>query len=351
MILVAIDPHKATHVVAGVDASTGHVRGERAFASTHAGVRLLRKWAIDLAAGDELVYAVEDNRYLTRRLESELSYGRARVIRVPPKLTAQRRQRERERGKSDAIDARAIARAALEQGVGSLSEATFDPAIEDLRVLIVYRDALVRERCREILRLRGLLFDLSPEFEGAITRTQWQRLPVLGRVEAFLAAQPASAATDIAARHTRRMRGLFDELAELQQMLDAIVEQTYPSLVDIPGCGVISAASLIARTAPAERFPTAGHFARHAGVAPLPAGSGQSSRLRRDPGGNRQVNAALHTIAMTQSMFYEPAQEYIARKQQEGKTRRAAMRCLKRHIARRVWREMVATERLRRGSA
>jgi transposase len=138
-------------------------------------------------------------------------------------------------------------------------------------------------------------------------------------------------------RRTRKARGLEREIT-------ALVEARAPELLTLQGCGPLTAAQLIAETAGARRFTTDAKFARLAGVAPVPASSGKRVRYRLDRGGNRQLHCALHRIAVTQGKTHEPAQVFLARKQSEGKSRREALRCLKRHLARRVWQLLVQSE-------
>jgi transposase len=139
-------------------------------------------------------------------------------------------------------------------------------------------------------------------------------------------------------RRTRRVVELGREIA-------ALVCARAPGLLDVEGCGALTAARLIAETAGAARFASDAKFARLAGVAPIPASSGDRTRHRLDRGGNRRLNCALHRIAVTQGRCHAPAREFLARKQAEGKTRREALRCLKRHLARRVWRLLLKIER------
>lgn len=134
---------------------------------------------------------------------------------------------------------------------------------------------------------------------------------------------------------------------DLEHEIGALVKARAPQLLDLTGCGILTAAKLIAETAGAERFATDAKFARLAGVAPVPASSGKRVRHRLDRGGNRQLNCALHRIAVTQGNFHEPARQFLAKKQAEGKSRREAIRCLKRHIARRVWRLLTDSEKER----
>ncbi len=135
-----------------------------------------------------------------------------------------------------------------------------------------------------------------------------------------------------------RCRSLTRTILELERELGAQTSETAPSLLALPGCGPLSAAKLLGEIGPIDRFDTDAQLARHAGVAPLQASSGKHQRHRLDRGGNRQLNCALHRIAITQGRVHPPARAYLERKQAEGKSRREALRCLKRHLARRVWR-------------
>jgi transposase len=131
---------------------------------------------------------------------------------------------------------------------------------------------------------------------------------------------------------------------ELEAEIAALVDERAPQLLELKGCGVLTAAKLLAETAGAGRFTSDAKFARLAGVAPVPASSGKRTRYRLDRGGNRQLNCALHRIAVCQGRVHPPAREFLARKQAEGKSRREALRCLKRHLARRVWRLLIDSE-------
>ena len=134
----------------------------------------------------------------------------------------------------------------------------------------------------------------------------------------------------IAARTTR--------IRELESELAGLVACYAPQLLAEPGCGALTAAKLIGEIAGAERFSSAAKLARTGGVAPIPASSGQTSRHRLDRGGNRQLNCALHRLAINKGNWDPETAAYLARKQPEGKSRKEALRCLKRHLARRVWR-------------
>src|SRR5665647_2165113 len=157
---------------------------------------------------------------------------------------------------------------------------------------------------------------------------------------AFTGDARLDAQSRIARELVARCRTLSAEISGLGREIAVLTEELAPELLALPGCGALSAASLVGETAGAERFASAARFAMHAGVAPLPVSSGQSNRHRLNRRGNRQLNAALHRIALTQLRMHEPAQAFVARKRAEGKSTREALRCLKRHLARIVWREL-----------
>jgi transposase len=126
-------------------------------------------------------------------------------------------------------------------------------------------------------------------------------------------------------------------ILELERELAERIEVLAPRLLELVGCGPLSAAKLLCEIGPIERFRSDAQLARHAGVAPLDASSGKQQRHRLDRGGNRQLNCAMHRIAVTQGRVYPPARAYLERKQGEGKSRREALRCLKRQLARTVY--------------
>jgi transposase len=264
-------------------------------------------------------------------------------VRVPPKLMAPERRAGRMRGKSDPIDALAVARAALR-----------DPRLDhprpgeqrlrELKLLVDHRDDLIDERRRAQQRLRCHLHDLDPTLAvplGALDRGVW-----LDRLRRRLAGLEQTAQVRIARELVGRCRSLSRTILELDRDLQAAATQTAPGLLRLPGCGAISAAKLLGEIGPIERFDSDAQLARHAGVAPLEASSGKHRRHRLDRGGNRQLNCALHRIAITQARVHPPARAYLERKQAEGKSRREAVRCLKRQLARAVFNTLKASPAL-----
>jgi transposase len=338
VIVIGVDPHKQSHTAAAVDDASGELRGERTVKARRAGHAQLLEWA--RALGGERLWALEDCRHVSVSLERFLLGSGERVVRVPPKLMAGARRSARQRGKSDAIDALAVARAALREP--GLPAAKLAGGSREIRLVLDHREDLVGERTRIQQRLRWHLHELDAELEipaGALDRHVW-----LKRVAGRLARREQTVQVRICRELVRRIAELTRRERELERELASLVAVQAPALLELPGCGVLTAAKLIGEIAGADRFVNEAQLAMHAGAAPLPASSGNRQRHRLNRSGNRQLNCALHRIAITQGRHHPPAQAYLARKQAEGKTRKEALRCLKRHLARTVYRTLSATE-------
>jgi len=342
VIVLGIDPHKKSHTAVAVEHTTGELLGELTIPAGVRGHERLLSWARGL--GEERCFALEDCRHVSGRLERFLLERGERSLRVPPKLMAHTRASSRSRGKSDAIDAAAVARAALREP--TLPEARLDGPERELRLLSDHRADLVAERSRIQARLRWHLHDLELALEvppKALDRTCW-----LDRLDEALAGLDGVQAR-IARELASRSRVLSAEIDALEREIRVLASALAPELLALPGCGALTAASLVGETGGAERFRSEARFAMHAGVAPLPAASGCRQRYRLNRRGNRRLNAALHRMAVTQMRMHPPAQAFLARKRAEGKSTREALRCLKRHLARTVWHALRAAEIRRQG--
>lgn len=341
MIVIGADTHKATHTCAAVDGASGQLAGELTAPARKPGFAELLAWGRELDS--ERIWAIEDCRHVSGALERFLVAAGERVVRVPPKLMGESRRAGRRAGKSDPIDALAVARAALREGPETLPAAHLDEEALELKLLLDHREDIVSARTADQQRLRWHLHDLWPELElpaGCLDRLSW-----LDRLYGKLARAEQSARVRVARELVVEIRRRTRRATELEAEIAALVEERAAALLELKGCGVLTAAKLVAETAGAERFSSEAKFARLAGVAPVPASSGKRVRHRLDRGGNRQLNCALHRIAVCQGRTHPPAREFLERKQAEGKSRREALRCLKRHLARRVWRLLVESER------
>jgi transposase len=328
MIVIGLDVHKQSVTAVAVD-EAGRPLEEKVIP---AGSDELLEWAAALDA--ERLWAVEDCRQLTGWLERQLLAVGEELVRVPPKLTVPERRAGRTRGKSDPIDALAIARAALREP--SLSKPRADERVyRELKLLVDHRDDVVDQRRRTQQRLRWHLHQLDPTFEVPLRRLD--RASHLERVGRWLARREQELQVRLAHELVATIRQLNRAITELDQELEQRTAEVAPALLELPGCAALTAAKLLAEIGPVDRFKSDAQLARHGGVAPLEASSGRTQRHRLDRGGNRQLNAALYRIAITQSRCYAPARDYLERKRAEGKSRREAIRCLKRLLIRVVF--------------
>jgi transposase len=339
MIVIGIDPHMKTHTAVALDALTGASVAERTVSADGAGHDELLTWARGLDS--ERRFAVEDCRHVSGRLERYLLPRGESVVRVPPKMMAKARVSARTYGKSDPIDAACVARAALREP--GLPQASLAGPEQDARLLADHRDDLVDERKRIQERLRWHCHDLETGLDlppRVLDRYVW-----LDRLEVVLLALPETTRRRIALHQLSSCRDLTAEIHSLERELRTVMRKLAPGLLAIPGCSSIGAAHLIGQTAGAARFGTDAAFAMHVGVAPLPVSSGKSDRHRLNRCGNRKLNSTIHMMAVTQARMHPPAIAYMARKQAEGMSYREALRCLKRHLARVVFKAMQQAER------
>src|SRR5215211_4811922 len=303
MIVIGVDVHKHSFTAVAVD-ELGRMLDERTVSS---GAGELIVWASELDA--ERLWAVEDCRQLTRTVEHDLLSAGEDLVRVPPKMMAPERRTGRERGKSDPIDALAIARVAVRES--RLSRPRRDEeTYRDIKLLVDHRDDLVDER-RRMQQRRWHLHQLDPSL--AVPARMLGRASHLERVGRWLASQPQAVQVRVARELVVRCRSMNRTIARLDLELEQRVEQIAPALLAMPGCGALTGAKLLAEIGPIGRFQSDAQLARHSGVAPLEASSGRVQRHRLDRGGNRQLNAAFYRIAVTQARVHPPAHAYLDR--------------------------------------
>jgi transposase len=338
MIVIGVDTHKRNHMLVAVDGQTGALAAQRAIAASDAGSLDALRFAVGV--GQERVWAIEDCRHVSARLEAALIAAGERVVRVPAAMTGQARKVSRTAGKSDPIDARAVALAVVRDGVESFPQAFTDAQAMEIRVLGDYRDQIISERNR----LRWHLVAIAPDLEAQLGQAALKGPRICARLTRQLARQPQSPRLRVAKQLLKRITEIGREERDLFAELTGLVDAHAPQLLEQPGCGTVTAAIIVGHTAGAQRFPTDGHFARHAGTAPIPASSGNTQRHRLQRGGDRQLNRALHIIALSRARTDPETRAYLDRKHAEGKTKREAIRCLKRHLARRIWRLLYTAE-------
>jgi transposase len=325
MVVIGIDAHKRTHTAVIIDGNGRKLATKTCETTSKDHLSLLR-WAAGHAP--QRVWAIEDCRNMTRRLERDLLAAGERIVRVPPQLMAHARDAARTYGKSDPIDALAVARAALRED--GLPTAYLDGPDRDLRLLVDHREDLIAERTRAINRLRWHLHELDPEWDPPARSLD--RASNLDRILHHLAQLPGVVAY-LATAITRRCRDLTEEINTIEAEIRELAEKLAPALIAMPGGGALTAAKILGETAGIGRFHSAAAYARHNGTAPLPVWSSNRARHRLSRAGNRQLNAALHRIAMTQARCHQPAKDLITRRKADGDGGLEALRVLKRRLS------------------
>jgi transposase len=339
--VLGVDTHRDEHVLAVGTAPAGACVAGTAAPANARGYRELIRVAARYAPGRR-IWAIEGTgsygaglaRYLAGRGETVLEVGR-----TP-------RTERRLRGKDDALDATRTARAALASETVALPRA--GERREALRLLLVARRSAVDVRREALTQLRAVIVT-APER----LRQQLRGLPVgklLDRCSRFRRATSASddeLATRLVLRSlARRIQAATLEAAELERELLAHVRALAPALLDEPGVGPVVAAQLLVAWSHRGRLRSEAAFARLAGVAPVPASSGQTRRHRLSRGGDRQLNRALHTVVLHRRQHDPATRDYVARRVAEGKSRREATRLLKRYLARHLFRLLEQQEPL-----
>jgi len=331
MVVVGADVHKRTHTFVAVD-EVGRKLVEKIVVATSAGHAEAVMWARE-RFGAEVLWAIEDCRHLSARLERDVLAAGQKVVRVPPKLMAQTRASARTRGKSDPIDALAVARAALREP--DLPVASHDEVSRELKLLVDRREDLVAQRTSTVNRLLWRVHELDPERapkSRSLGLAKHRRL--LGE---WLATQPGLVA-ELARDELADITRLTVVINALAKRIGERIRNVAPALLATPGCGELTAAKLVGEAARVTRFKSEAAFARHAGVAPIPVWSGNTAgRVRMTRSGNRQLNAALHRIAVTQIRLDGLGRSYYRKRLAAGDSTTEALRCLKRRLARVVF--------------
>lgn len=335
MFIIGIDPHKKSHTAVAVDCSEAVVDTIRVEADRDQRSRLL-EWATRFGPR---TWAVEGATGMGAMLAQQLVGAGEHVVDVPPKLSARVRLLERGRiDKTDPNDARSAAIVAWRTPALNIVTANDEHCVV-LRLLADRDHQITAQRTRSICRLHALLCVL---IEGGTGRSL-----TVARAEVLLASVHADG--PITTERLVTARQLLDEVraldaarAEVRRRHLTALEASNTTVTEVYGIGPLMAAIIIGRVVDVRRFPTSGHFARHNGTAPIEASSGPKTRHRLNPRGDRQLNHAIHMAAVTQVRNDTPGRTYYLRKQAEGKSRKEALRALKRRISDAVYRRLLA---------
>jgi len=332
--VTGVDTHSKKHQYALVD-HTGRLVDERSFPTSPAGLARATRWLTDLTGGQTLLASIDGAGSYGKQLADVFTGTGVDVVEAP-------RVRYRPAGKDDRLDARTAATTVLPMDTDRLTDRKTGAERDAIQVLLTARAEMTRERTRTLNALTALTrrFDLGLDARKALTTRQittiagWRTRPT----------DPIDARTARAeaVRLATRARALTRELAENKTTLHHLTTGLVPHLLAEPGIGPVTAAQVYASWSHPGRVRSEAAFARLAGVAPKPASSGDRIRHRLDRSGDRRLNAALHRIVITRWRTHPETLAYIARRRTEGRTDRDIRRCLKRIIARHLYRLLEA---------
>lgn len=331
IIAVGVDTHKHQHLAVAVDA-LGQLLAEITITTTLAGYRDLLVWIAGLEG--EVRVGIEGAGSFGAGLCEYLQENGVEVFEVE-----RPRRRERRTGKSDRLDALLAAKKVL-AGDG-LSVPRGHGKRQALQMLLVAYRSVVDERSRLYNQLQALHVTAPAtlrERVGAARNGAALARRLTGMRTRPNASLQENTTLQVLRDLANRTRALDTQAAAYNRQIDALARELAPALLDEPGVGPITAGKLIAFN-PA-RFTSEAAFARANGTAPQPASSGKTIRHRLSRGGDRQINTAIYTIALSRSIHHAPSRAYMQRRINEGKTKREAMRSLKRHLSRHLYRQL-----------
>ena len=335
MITIGVDAHKRIHVAVAVD-EAGRILGSSQIANSPGSWQELCEWARGLGVSRQ--WGVEGSGNYGRGLAQHLVAVGEAVYEVNPRLTAAGRRRARRSDKNDGLDARAVAMAVLREG-SELPQVMVDDETAVLALLTTERETLVRESTALCNRIHKILLQLDPEYGAKLPR-----LGSKGGVKKLLrySAREGSALQQTRAAmvrmYAKQMALVLKQAEDVERQVRELVEARYRPLTELSGVGLLTAGALAGILGPGKRFVREEQLAAYGGAAPLEASSAGGVRHRLNRSGNRRLNSILYRIVLTQSRRSEEAKTYLERRMSEGKTRREAVRALKRYIVRAIWR-------------
>jgi transposase len=342
MFYYGVDPHKTNHVISICNHNSQLVSSSSIKAGIDGYIEALN-WAKEQSS--ERVWGIENPNSYGRGLAQYLVSKGEKVLSVPPHLTGQYRKRSTLRDKTDRNDALAVARATLQEE-DKLQPVLAEDDSEILKILIEHYDNLKGENTRSINRLHAQLRDLEIREELNL-KSKKVLNSLIARANPGLK-DTISVRWQVVKTLSERILELIEQLNQLDKQIKEVLEIIQPKqLLEIEGVGAYCAAKIVAITGNPSLFRSEACFSSYAGVSPISCSSGKRTNYRVNPGGNRQLNSVLFQIMFTQLRIYAPAKEYYQRKQAEGKTSKEAKRCLKRMIARRIFKALLNMERFK----
>jgi len=330
-----VDTHADTHLAAAID-HNGGLLGIESFGVDEVGFESLLGWLTGF--GSVVRVGVEGTGSWGVGLSRFLADHHVMVVEVD----RPNRQKRRKVGKSDPTDAVSAARAAL-SGEASVTPKTRNGAVEEIRVLMVARRSARQQRIQSLTQLRHLVFCAPEEIRTRFKdRYKAGLITEAANMRPRKGSDPVAYTTNRVIRNlARRIKALNAEIKTIDVALTRLITETAPSLFELYGVGVDTAASLLVTAGDnPDRLTSERSWAHLCGVTPLPASSGKVTRHRLNRGGDRQANAALYRIVLTRMSSHEETRRYVARRRDEGLNTAEIMRCLKRYVARQTYKHL-----------
>lgn len=338
-VIGGVDTHGDTHHAAVIDKLGRHL-ADREFPATGAGYRSLVTWL--LSHGNVTAVGIEGTGAYGAELARTLTRSGLTVLEVdrPDRKT------RRLRGKSDPIDAYAAA-SAVASGRATGIPKMRDGIVEAIRALRVPLRSAVKARTQAINQARNLLITAPESVRAPLRDRSWRDLArACAQLRPADLSDPVGGTKAALRRLGRRILALSDEIEELNTSLSSLTAQAAPELLALKGVGPDVAGQLLATTGDnPDRLRSEAAFAHLCGVAPIPASSGRKDRHRLNRGGDRAANHALHTIVLTRMRWDQRTRDYVERRTQQGLSKKDIMRCLKRYVAREVYKALTALSR------
>jgi transposase len=335
VITIGVDAHKWVHVALALD-EAGQELGEWRGLNNAAGWQSISQWATSL--GSPRQWGIEGAWGFGRNLAQHLTAGGEIVYEVNPRWTATGRRSARKPGKTDRLDARAVA-VLVRQEASTLPRVHSEDDTAVLDLLTSEREGAIAEATRLRNQIHALLLQTDPEYHTYLPTLKSQA--ALDTLEGYRAAgsNPLQAQRAAAIRRlAQRLRLALSQAEDLAQQIKDLAQRRFSPLTNLCGVNLITAGTLAGILGPGDRFATDAQLAAYAGVAPLEASSAGLVRHRLNRGGNRRLNSVLYRIVLTQAHHSPAAKAYIDRRLSEGKTRREAHRALRRFVIRAIWR-------------
>jgi transposase len=332
-----VDTHADVHVAAAID-HNGGVLGIESFPTNDSGYESLAGWLAGFGPVNRI--GVEGTGSYGVGLARFLTTAGIEVVEVD----RPNRQVRRKQGKSDPTDALAAARAAL-SGQASVTPKARNGPVEQMRVLLVARRSARQQRIQSLNQLRHLVLT-APEPIRVRFKDRYKAglVTEAANMRPRQGSDPVIFTTKVVIRDlARRIKALATEIGNIDRMLTPLIGDTAPSLLELYGVGLDTAASLLVTAGDnPERLNSEQAWAHLCGVTPIPASSGKITRYRLNRGGDRNANAALYRIVLTRMSSHDETRRYVIRRRAQGRSTAEIMRCLKRYVARQVFKHLPA---------